>query len=685
MRDRVRSRLPLIIAAHLAALLAIALAAPCGAQGRWQRLSCGDPAFSVEAPTGWQIQCVEGRGARLVPPGAGPVVEVVAWPALHRPATPEKAAVEHEGVLGRAVEYERLVGEPTETADGLAGLVVLGRAGTPGLQEMSIFCAWASGDTHWMLGAFAAEDDLEALRVELLDRMWRSFRPGAATTAPGPEPTEPPLPEPEPVQPPPVQPEPVQPPPVEPELIVPLEVQPVEPPPIEPGPAAPAEATGDGPVVGPAPGNGGTPVAPEVVETATPWVEHLSPVGFSLSMPDDWEARVTGGVIVVSPVEAAGSTRAVLIWPVAGPDPGGAEVLRLALGRLDALEPAGPAVVAGSDGAAALLTASTTDGERISGAWAWAEGDGLLIAVVAPRGRLDAHYAAMARIAASFRPGAWPAPAAEQEVTGELRRLAWRLPAGWQSRCGLRDDAGELAIEIEVLAPDGEMRVAWEQPLRPSFRALTPLLESLGWREGERYSVPESGRGLLIYRRRTPAELVEDVLLARHPRELSQVAIDEGPPHEAVAGLLVGNDAAGRPIIVRGTSPAGPRERLYLAATARAPAPLAATCWDGADLRADAPAGRLAEAVTVLVRMVRSAQATAAGGELHGAALADLLERARRALAAVPAELLQASAPRTLSGVLEVPVTGADHIWRRPADVVRHWSGEVNGAVGGPP
>jgi len=682
MRDRLHFRLPLIVAAQLAVLVGIA--APSRAQDRWQRLSCDDPAFSVEAPAGWQIQCVPGRGARLVPTGAGPVVEVVAWSALHRPATPEKAAVEHEGVLGRAVEYERLVGEPTETADGLAGLVVLGRASTPGLEEMSVFCAWASGDTHWVLGAFAAEDDLEALRVELLERMWRSFRPGPGGSAPGPQPVEP-EPEPEPVQPTPVEPEPepepVQPAPVEPEP------QPVEPPPVEPQPVEPQPGgPDDGPVIAPAPGNGATPAAPEVVATATPWVEHLDPAGFSLSMPPGWEARLSGGVIVASPVEPLGSTRAVLMWPVAGPDPGGAEALRLALGRLEALEPAGPAVAAGSDGAATLLIASTADGERISAAWGWADGDGLLIAVVAPRGALDAHYADLARIAASFRPGAWPAPAAaEQDVTGALSRLTWRLPAGWQSRGGLSDEAGEQAIEIEAMAPDGEMRVAWEQPLRPSFRALTPLLESLGWREGERYSVPESGRGLLIYRRRTPAELVEDFLLPRHPRGLSQVTIDERAPHQAVAGLLSGSEAAGAPIIVRGADGAAARERLYLSATARAPAPLAATCWDGADLRADAPAGRLAEAVAVLARMVQSAQPTAAGGELHGAALSDLLERARRALAAIPPELLQAPAQRTLVGVLEGRVTGADHIWRQPADVVRHWSGEANGAAGAGP
>lgn len=669
----VRQKLPYLVYA-MSVVTALALTGACYGQNGWQRLSCPDPAFSVEAPAGWQLQAVAGRGARLVPPDAGPVVELVTWQALHRPATAEKAAVEHEGVLGRVIEYRRLTMEEIEAADGRRGLVVIGSARTPELEETSIFYAWAVGDRHWVLGTFAAADDIERLRSELLDRMWRSFRPAAGPEQPVVTPTAP-----------------VPPPPPEPQSVVEPE-EPEEPEPApEPEPAA-------GPQLGPEPGEvaepsvapatnaGGLtgPVAPEVTEPPAPWIEHLNPAGFALSIPVEWEVTVTRGVIVVTPARESVTRRAVLIWPMAGADPGPQGALQAALARLESFTVTGRVATETRADGVALITATTTGGERIIGAWADEGGDGLLIAVVAPRGRDDPDYGVMAHIAASFRPGAWAAPAApEHEVTGTMHRLRWLLPTDWQSRGGVQDDGGELSIDIEALSPDGDMRIAWQQPLRPSFRSLTPLLASLGWREGERYSVAGESRGLLVYRRRTPVEMVKDLLLPQHPRVLADVGIEEYPLDDAVAGLLEGDEAAGQAVVVRGESAAGPRERLYLVATARALPPLAGTCWDGAVLRADAPAGRLGEVVAVLMRVVKSARATELSVRLYGDRLTQIVERAQRALSAVPADLMRSGPSVGIIGVLEDSVSGGDHLWRAPADVVAYWSGEAEGVAGG--
>ena len=67
------------------------------AQGGWVRLSCADPAFSVEAPAGWTLTPVPGRGARLVSQAGDAVVEVVAWQALRPPATVGEAVREQRG------------------------------------------------------------------------------------------------------------------------------------------------------------------------------------------------------------------------------------------------------------------------------------------------------------------------------------------------------------------------------------------------------------------------------------------------------------------------------------------------------------------------------------------------------------------------------------------------------------
>ncbi len=94
---RLTSLLPGLAAALLACL-------PVGAlQGDWQELSCADPGFSIEAPVGWTVVPVAGRGARLVGPAGAPVVEVVVWPALRPPASAAQAAKEHEAVLARAM------------------------------------------------------------------------------------------------------------------------------------------------------------------------------------------------------------------------------------------------------------------------------------------------------------------------------------------------------------------------------------------------------------------------------------------------------------------------------------------------------------------------------------------------------------------------------------------------------
>jgi hypothetical protein len=189
--------------------------------------------------------------------------------------------------------------------------------------------------------------------------------------------------------------------------------------------------------------------------------------------------------------------------------------------------------------------------------------------------------------------------------------------------------------------------------------------------------VPE-GSGLLIFRKRDPEQFVRDVLLPRHPRELRLTAVDADPPDGAVAGLLAGPEAVGQVVTIGGDAAAGPRERLYLAATAQCEPPLSATCWDGADLRADAPEGHLADAVAALVMMVRTAAVSPDAADKLGvdevAALTDLIDRAKRAVGAIP-EHLQPQ-PRTgLTSVLggaQPETAGPD--WRLPGDSGAWWS-----------
>ncbi|MEA3402038.1 MAG: hypothetical protein U9R79_12450 [Armatimonadota bacterium] len=686
-------------------VLALLAAAAWPADEHWRRLSCPAPGFSVEAPDGWELVAVQGRGARLVPPDTGPIVEVVAWDALRNPATPEKAAVEHEGVLGRVVDYRRDSMEEIETEDGRTAMVVVGRVRSRGVHQTSIFAAYASEGKHWVLGTFTSRERLAELRRELLDRMMRSFRPGPAGAAPEPAP---PVPEPEvepdepelaaPGAPEPAPAEDAEPP--EPEEAAPegeteqpeAEIpRPPEPPEREPEEEVPAPPDEGGPATGAAPteGSGASPETSRLeaeVEGATPtvgepemgattWIRRVDPHGFVVSIPADWSIRVLEGVIVIEPADRRPG--ALYMWPLMGVRASGSTLEEL-VRRLPGLDLAGTSLAADVAGTTAFLDAVTAGDMRLLATLTSDGRDGLLVAAAAADpDRLEA----LRRVAASFRPGVWLVPeVGEQPVTGEAAALTWRLPERWEARGGLREEGGDLSIEIDGMESGASgMHVAWHQPIMPRFRALTPLLESLGWREGERYSAPDAGRALMIYRRREPDAMVRELLLARHPRSLDDAEVEAGPPSSAIAGLLTGAEAAGQHVLVRGSSAAGRRERLYVAATARAPVPVAATCWEGAVLRADAPEGKLPTAAAVLVRMVRSATPTQAGLARHGERLKSLLERARRAVGAIPEELVGEIPMGEARSVLDAGDVEGDRTWTMPPEALEPWTESASG------
>ncbi len=652
-----------------------ALAALSFADGSWRWLSCEDPAFTLAAPAGWQISCVSGRGARLTSPGGGPIVEVVAWEALHLPATPEKAAAEHEGVLGRIVSYRRDGTEEITTNTGLRGLLVRGRVRAHGISQASAFAAFASGQTHWVIGIFGSEEQIERLQRELLEPIASSFLPGVAEAPASAPPSvvpagagtaeeteqspPPPMDEPPPDD---GRPAPDSPPPDE----RPAAAQ-------EPEPTSQPRATDEDREIEPVVDAREETPPPPAPPPTEPWVQRLDPRGFRLSTPASWRIDVGAGIITAREPRAGGGR--VWIWPLVGVTPG-AQMLEDLVRRLPGLDLAGSALSADEAGELAVLDTLTSDGSRLVATWSARDGHGLLVAGASPGGT---GLQTLARIASSFEPGEWIVPeVGVQEIIGDRRLISWQVPEGWKTTGGARREGDDTYIDVTVSEPGaGGVRLSWQQPLWPRFRSLTPLLESLGWEEGDRYSMPENGRGLLIYQRRQPGELVRELIIPRDPRALSNVEMEERGTMGAIAGLLTGPDAAGSLLVVRGDSAAGPRERLYLAATARSRAPLTATTWEAAILSADAPAGSLPEAVAQLQRLVRSCAPTAAG-TATGEALPALIERAKRALAAIPPEMVGAttSAARPRS-VFEIAGQGG-RAWSAPAVALEWWRERAN-------
>ena len=610
-------------------LAALALAPAGHAQWRpWTRLSCESPAFSVEAPSGWRLEPVADKGARLLAPGSELVVEVVAWAALRPPATPEKAARQHDGLLGRAFDYRRGSEQWTMTDEGTQCLVVIGSARAEGLEQTSVFCAYADGDMHYVLGAFCRVDDLHRLRTSLLDKMMASFRPGPAevgVTPVGPDGE-------------------VERPPTD------LQIEPrVE------------------------------PVLPPVEEQEVPWAEHQHELGFSLSLPADWRVSVSEGRILVAADESEPISHGVIIWPVTGREAAEADVASRLLTELP-MPGAGLRRLfenRGDDGVA-VVGAMAGDEVQLLASYACNDYDGLLVVAVAPVGEFNEEHHRLARIATSFEPAPWEVPvveAAEEQATGDAGLLRWRIPRGWQSRGGAQVEGKGVAIAIEAMrAGEGHIRVAWHQPLQPGFRTLTALLSSLGWREGEQYGGREPSRGMLVYKRRTPLELLHDYLLPGHPRKLSRAQVVCRGLDAVAASLLPGQDAQGTVALVSGEAAVGPRERLCVVATATAPMPLQNTCWQGAELRAEADEGALSEAVAALALVIRSAEVTErAADEEYAPELSDLLVRAQRSLGAIPTDLLSGCEQHLPANVLDNPTAPSVRSWVLPSAAMDFW------------
>jgi len=663
----------------VALLVGVATSGAIAQPESWAWVSCAAPAFSISAPAGWTVQPVSERGAKLVGPAGALVVEVVAWDALRPPASAAEAVREHEGLLVRAMDYSRRSEEPVQTVDGDDAVIVTGLARANGIAQASVFCAYGNEGKHWVVGAFCAEEMLAGLRAELFDVMMRSFRPGVRElVAP---PVEPP------VEPPPVEPPPVEPPPVEPPVVEPPVVPPVEPPVtpvVDPGPMEPVPgevATGVPPADDRPPGEltvtGHTePLLPTTEPGEATWGQVRDETGFAVSLPGDWRMSVEEGRIVAAWEHDAEAPRLVVWWPLAG----AAEASAEEVSRLLALVPqtggelTGLVRTVGENGAAAWR-GWTASGMDLLASYATEDGDGLLVAAMAPAETMAEHLPELSRIAASMQPGQWRVGAEEGvDFLGDNGLVKWRAPQGWQSRGGARSENDRVSIEIEaMLEGSGRMRLAWRQPIRPAFRNLTALLASLGWREGETYADNNSATGMMVYRRRDPRGMVEDYLLGQHPQALTDLSVRPFDAEAGIAGLLAGDDASGQAIVVHGDSRDGERERLYLVATARAEPPLLSTCWEAAELRVDAPAGSLAEGIEALRALVASAAPAEGAPATITAALNDMIGRAERALRAIPDELTERPAATETVSVLEQQAGEGGREWKIPAGALGAW------------
>ncbi len=205
-----------------------------------------------------------------------------------------------------------------------------------------------------------------------------------------------------------------------------------------------------------------------------------------------------------------------------------------------------------------------------------------------------------------WRAAAAPLPATPLPWVGANAELSLRLPENWEARGSVRQYQKESVIDFTARGED--MLVSWRQPYTPAFRDLTPILEAMRQKEGERYREDDQEDFLLILRRRDPEQFL--AWLLQQPEEgWDNPRIVRAEANPVVAALLPGleGEREGAIIWVSGTRDDKPRERLYLCAAASLPLERGAFRWQAAVISVDFPPGQASSALAALRALLAGA------------------------------------------------------------------------------
>jgi hypothetical protein len=291
-------------------------------------------------------------------------------------------------------------------------------------------------------------------------------------------------------------------------------------------------------------------------------------------------------------------------------------------------------------------------------------------------------------------------------------RLAGMLSAaesrGWKSVANTdpageawRDESGQLELRVpaeavvsgSVLTARGEPRInlqvesdnlvlSWRQPWRPAFRELTPILKSMGEREGNSYREYGEEEYVRILSREGPERFVEYTL--EQPLEPLQNAEIRGSQESTLlGGMIPGMDREGAVVRVRGELKGEPRERLYLVATADLPLREGAFRWHGGFVFVEYVPERAAEAAALVQTVVLEARALHPAGAT-GAALENILTPLRTVVNELEVAAAGEQGWRPLLGEEFAP---AKFPWERRWDIqaaVEAWRSRMVGEVSCP-
>jgi len=609
-----------------AALLLLGPGLALAQQGYWsERFGLG-----LWVPSGYAVQELqEGSGLLLVPHADGAAtVEVVTWPKTTRTDTATDGARQHEALLRNRFHYRREGDRDITGADGTPGLLVEGVVEEATRDTYAApFACFSAGDRHCLIGTFAPEASAAAAGA-LVEAVASGFTLDRSQL-----PTAPVAPEP--VRPPPGQgPEPVP-------VLTGGTPQPTAPPGTGAAPPLGAATTPAGPSGVATQGPGSSSGPPPIPSLSGAGALYHDESGFSVWVPDGWALSTADGIITV---EAPGTGAGAILWPVRQAEPGLQDSVTKDL--VCASSPYWRSIEVTSlrmhpaRGDVQLVAARLkTDQHRLAGVFSYAVAgrDGLLAGAYAPEEAMAAMLPALAQVARSFTGGPWPAPETEEPAAGGLTewtapdgKLRAQLPEGWEATGGVTAFNGDPRVQLEAHAPAPSLlRVRWAQPVVPSFREATPLLQSLGWEEGAQYTSRAGPDPLLILRRLDPeGYLRQRILAAGQPTALDAPAITRLPGSGKDAALVTDAAQETAAFTVRGERNGLPVAQLWVVSTGDEPPGRGANVWQAAYLGCEGLPGEMDAAKACLRQIVRSAQPGAEGGE----ALKGLLTLAQQAL-----------------------------------------------------
>ncbi|NPV45848.1 MAG: hypothetical protein HPY69_02720 [Armatimonadetes bacterium] len=697
MRISAAALLGLAVGLEVISSLAVAQTAPTpSSTGEY----AGPGGLRLAVPPGWEALAAGDKGVVLRPlAGAAWPIEVVAWPVPPGgEASPAAAAAAQETALCRLAPYARSGQEAFTALDGRQGLLITGQVRDPDGQLLdSVFVAYASTQRFAVVGTFGPAGTARELVGGDFGVVARSLSfdsspaPPARTTPlpvlPTPAPlghppaTTPPLPAAQsdglPILPPASSNDPLPTP--EPGALAGVRSP-------SPNPPPPPAASDQAPVATTSPAS--LPAGQDV--SATPSAlpgrlrTYVSPTGYRLDIPGDWQVRLVVGRLEAVAGDTGGAAvprTAAFFWPWMrlGADQDPLLVARHILRGWDLVGGAADGLAARRTGEIAVLAGTVGRGDevrRLVACCSVASDCALLSGFICePQGFVE-QAPLLVQILASFSGGPWWAGASavaprgrETWVDPDQQALQVPAPPGWKLRGKLQAAHGLAVLNLEGLSADQSLRVGWYQPVLPLYRELTQVLANLGWREGDRYQEAGETAPLRVMPRLTPKEYLTRVWLAAGPRAMQQPQLDMVQASQEVAAMVA--EGEGLVVWARDAAPAG-RQRLCLVATGLPPGQNSAGIWQASVMECEAPEGQLAQAVEVLRSMVEGAEQLPGGdAQVPLDSLAELLRTARAALMGLGAVVPPAEGAVPVLARLRKAGQGSP--WVMPALALEPW------------